>query len=67
MPRHRVLVLLSKKIVLGLIQDTGFDPVDAGPSRIALYTERIALLVAQLAYEGDGGPKLGYRFERFKN
>src|SRR5215831_3783459 len=47
-----------------LIQDVGFDPVDAGPLRIARYTEPFALLAAQLAYEGDGGPELAYRFER---
>jgi 8-hydroxy-5-deazaflavin:NADPH oxidoreductase len=43
----------------------GFDPVDAGPLRIARYTEPFSLLVAQLAYEGDAGPELAYRFERF--
>ena len=55
----------SKGIVAGLIRDVGFDPVDAGPLRIARYTEPFALLVAQLAYEGTGGPELAYRFERF--
>jgi hypothetical protein len=39
--------------------------VDAGPLRIAQYTEPFALLIAQLAYEGPGGPELAYRFERF--
>jgi len=43
----------------------GFDPVDAGPLRIARYVEPFALLVARLAYEGKGGPELAYRFERF--
>ena len=57
----------SKKIAAQLIRDVGFDPVDAGPLRIARYTEPFALLVAQLAYEGDGGPELAYRFERFGN
>ncbi len=38
---------------------------DAGPLRIARYTEPFALLVAQLAYEGRGGPELAYRFERY--
>ena len=56
----------SKKIAAQLIGDVGFDPVDAGPLRIARYTEPFALLVAQLAYEGDGGPELAYRFERFE-
>jgi hypothetical protein len=43
----------------------GFDPIDASPLRIAWYTEPFSLLVAQLAYEGQGGPELAYRFERF--
>jgi hypothetical protein len=55
----------SKGIAAQLIRDVGFDPVDAGPLRIARYTEPFALLVAQLAYEGDGGPEVAYRFERF--
>jgi hypothetical protein len=33
--------------------------------RIAGYTEPFALLIGQLAYEGDGGPELAYHFERF--
>ncbi len=49
-----------------LIRDVGFDPLDAGRLRIARYLEPFALLVAQLAYEGNGGPELGYRFERFR-
>jgi predicted dinucleotide-binding enzyme len=55
----------SKEIAAGLIRDVGFDPVDAGPLRIARYTEPFTLLIAQLAYEGDEGPELAYRFERF--
>jgi 8-hydroxy-5-deazaflavin:NADPH oxidoreductase len=55
----------SKEIAADLIRDVGFDPVDAGPLRVARYTEPFALLVAQLAYEGKGGPELAYRFERF--
>src|SRR5437867_1470739 len=54
----------GKGVAVELIRDVGFDPVDAGPLRIARYTEPFALLVAQLAYEGDGGPELAYRFER---
>ena len=56
----------SKGIAAELIRDVGFDPVDAGPLRIARYTEPFALLVAELAYEGEGGPELAYRFERFR-
>ena len=55
----------SKKTAAELIREVGFDPVDAGPLRIARYTEPFTLLIAQLAYEGDGGPELAYRFERF--
>jgi hypothetical protein len=55
----------AKGVVAKLIQDAGFAPVDCGPLRIARYTEPFALLVGQLAYEGEGGPELAYRFERF--
>jgi len=55
----------SKKTAAELIRDVGFDPVDAGPLRVARYTEPFTLLIAQLAYEGDAGPELAYRFERF--
>jgi predicted dinucleotide-binding enzyme len=54
----------SKTIAADLIRDVGFDPVDAGPLRIARYTEPFALLIARLAYEGKSGPELAYRFER---
>jgi 8-hydroxy-5-deazaflavin:NADPH oxidoreductase len=55
----------SKAVAAELIRDVGFDPVDVGPLRIARYTEPFTLLIARLAYEGDGGPELAYRFERF--
>jgi 8-hydroxy-5-deazaflavin:NADPH oxidoreductase len=55
----------SKAIVAELIRDVGFDPVDAGPLRIARYTEPFALLVGELAYETAAGPELAYRFESF--
>jgi 8-hydroxy-5-deazaflavin:NADPH oxidoreductase len=55
----------AKKVAATLIRDVGFDPVDAGPLRVARYTEPFTLLMAQLAYEGKGGPELAYRFERF--
>jgi predicted dinucleotide-binding enzyme len=55
----------GKGIAATLIRDIGFDPVDAGPLRIARTMEPFGLLVAQLAYEGTGGPELAYRFERF--
>ena len=55
----------SKKVTAELIRDVGFDPVDAGPLRIARYTEPFTLLIGRLAYEGDRGPELAYRFEWF--
>jgi predicted dinucleotide-binding enzyme len=54
----------GKTVAVRLIRDAGFDPIDAGPLRIARYTEPFALLVAQLAYEGSARPELAYRFER---
>ncbi len=55
----------AKRTAATLIRDTGFDPVDAGPLSMARNIEPFVLLVAQLAYEGKGGPELAYRFERF--
>ena len=56
----------GKNVAARLIRDVGFEPVDAGPLRIARYLEPFTLLVAQLAYEGKGGAQLAYRFERFR-
>jgi predicted dinucleotide-binding enzyme len=53
----------AKNVAVRLIRDAGFEPVDAGPLRIARYTEPFTLLIAQLAYEGDRGPEVAYRFE----
>ena len=55
----------AKQVAAALIRDVGFEPVDAGPLRSARYAEPFALLIAQLAYEGESGPELAYRFERF--
>lgn len=55
----------AKQLATGLIRDVGFDPLDAGPLRMARYTEPFTLLVAQIAYQGDRGPELAYRFEWF--
>jgi len=35
------------------------------PLRIARHTEPFALLVGEIAYNGEGGPEIAYRFERF--
>jgi predicted dinucleotide-binding enzyme len=55
----------AKEVAAGLIRDVGFDPVDGGPLRTARYLDPFTLLVGYLAYEGEGGPELAYRFERF--
>ena len=39
--------------------------MDAGPLRIARYIEAFTLLIGRLAYEGEKGPELAYRFEWF--
>jgi predicted dinucleotide-binding enzyme len=56
----------AKKVAAQLISDVGFEPIDAGPLRIARYTEPFTLLVGQLAYEGDRGAAMAYRFEWFE-
>lgn len=55
----------AKRLAATLIRAVGFDPVDAGPLRMARYTEPFTLLIARLAYETSAGPRLAYRFERF--
>ncbi len=55
----------GKKTAAELIRDAGFDPLDVGPLQMARYTEPLALLVAELAYGGENGPELAYRFEWF--
>ena len=55
----------AKNVAAELVRAVGFDPVDAGPLRVARHAEPFALLVARLAYEGKGGPELAYRIERF--
>jgi hypothetical protein len=55
----------AKDVAAKLIGDAGFDPIDVGPLRIARYTEPFALLVGEIAYNGEGGPEIAYRFERF--
>jgi predicted dinucleotide-binding enzyme len=56
----------AKEVAARLIRDVGFEPIDAGPLRIARYAEPFALLMGQLAYEGDRGPAVAYRFEWFE-
>jgi predicted dinucleotide-binding enzyme len=55
----------AKRVAARLIRDVGFEPVDAGPLRVARYLEPFTLAIAQLAYEGDDGPEVAYRIERY--
>lgn len=56
----------AKEVATRLIRDVGFDPLDVGPLRSARYIEPFTMLIAKLAYEGDGSPAVAYRFERFR-
>ena len=53
----------AKKVAVELIEDVGFDPIDAGPLRMGRYVEPFVLLIAKLAYEDKRGPALAYRIE----
>jgi predicted dinucleotide-binding enzyme len=53
----------ANAVTADLIRDVGFEAINAGPLRIARYMESFCLLIAQLAYEGDKGPQLAYRFD----
>ncbi len=55
----------ANRLAARLIRDVGFDSIEAGPLRLARYLEPFTLLVAQLAYERPGGPRLAYRFDRW--
>ena len=55
----------AKAVTARLIRDVGFEPVDAGPLRVARYLEPFSLAMAQVAYEGGGGPEIAYRIKRF--
>ena len=56
----------GKDLAATLIHDVGFEPIDVGPLSNARYTEPLAMLIAHLAYEGNEGPELAYRFEWMK-
>jgi predicted dinucleotide-binding enzyme len=57
----------ARSVAAELIRDVGFEPLDAGPLRIARCLEPFTLLVARLAYEGEKGPEMAYRFEWFSS
>ena len=51
----------AKSNAMRLARDAGFAPVDVGPLTCARYLEPLALLVAQIAYEGDRSPEVGIK------
>jgi len=53
----------ARKVAAGLIRQLGFDPVDVGPLETARYIEPASLLIAKIAYDGDAGPAVAYRFD----
>jgi predicted dinucleotide-binding enzyme len=54
----------AKAVVAALAREIGFDVVDAGPLRSARYTEPMAMLYAQLAFEGGLGESVAFRVLR---
>lgn len=49
----------GKKLAAGLIRDVGFDPVDAGPLRIARYTEPFDFTRRPARVRGKRRPRTG--------
>lgn len=54
----------AKRVAAGLIEDIGYEPLDAGPLRTGRFAEPFAMVTAELAYAQPGGPKLTYRFAK---
>jgi 8-hydroxy-5-deazaflavin:NADPH oxidoreductase len=51
----------AKKVAAGLAKDVGFEPLDAGPLRIARLLEPYAMLWIWLAYQGGYGREIAFR------
>jgi 8-hydroxy-5-deazaflavin:NADPH oxidoreductase len=54
----------AKATVMQLARELGLDVVDGGPLRTARYTEPMAMLYAQLAYDGQLGETVAFRVLR---
>ena len=54
----------AKKIVMALVADLGFDPVDTGPLAMSRYLEPLAMLWINLAYTQQLGPNIGFALLR---
>ena len=51
----------AKAAVLGLVQELGFDPIDAGPLSAARLLEPLAVLNIKLGFVQGYGPASGFR------
>jgi len=51
----------AKAQVLGIVQELGFDPIDAGPLASARLLEPVALLNIKLGFVQGYGPNSGFR------
>jgi predicted dinucleotide-binding enzyme len=54
----------AKKVVISLMSDLGYDPVDSGPLRSAKFLEEMGLHIIGLAYGQGMGTSIGYRLVR---
>jgi 8-hydroxy-5-deazaflavin:NADPH oxidoreductase len=56
--------LPAKQIVISLVAELGFDPVDTGPLAMSRYLEPLAMLWINLAYTQQLGPDIGFALLR---
>lgn len=55
---------MAKKVVASLVEELGFEAVDAGPLRTARWLEPLAVLWIQLAHRQGLGEDIGFRLVR---
>lgn len=51
----------AKRVVMSLMSDLGYDPVDSGPLRSARYLEEMGMHIMDLAFKQGMGTSIGYR------
>jgi NADPH-dependent F420 reductase len=54
----------AKKVTAKLISDLGFEPIDAGPLKMARYLEPMAQLFIQLAFSQNMGSEMAFKLLR---
>jgi 8-hydroxy-5-deazaflavin:NADPH oxidoreductase len=54
----------AKQIVMSLVAELGFDPIDTGPLAMSRYLEPLAMLWINLAYTQQLGPDIGFALLR---